>query len=73
VVEELGANTMLIGNQLLMSASVPGTVARVRDHGYNVRTVEIDEFEKAEAGLTCMAICLHRRRAGGHRASSIEA
>jgi len=54
--ERFGGNALRFGERLLMSASHPRTVARVRDAGFDVDTVDISELEKAEAGLSCMSL-----------------
>ena len=41
---------------LLMSSSAPKTAAMLAGLGYRVVTVEIDEFEKLEAGVTCLSV-----------------
>ena len=54
--EPLGANSLLIKNKLLYSASFPQTRAILERAGLDVVPVDISELEKAEAGLTCMSI-----------------
>jgi N-dimethylarginine dimethylaminohydrolase len=41
---------------LLMSSSAPKTAAMLAELGYRVVTVEIDEFEKLEARVTCLSV-----------------
>lgn len=60
VPEPAGANLLLVGAQVLVSASAPATAALLTDRGWAVTTVAIDELEKAEAGLTCMSVLLPR-------------
>lgn len=59
-VEPTGANALVVGDTVLASASAPRTVAMLRDRGLHVEVVAIDEFEKAEAGLTCLSVLLPR-------------
>ena len=54
--EPWGANVVRLPSGLLMNAAYPETAARVRELGHNVRLVDISEFGKAEAGLTCMSL-----------------
>ena len=56
--EPLAANTLTIGGTTLISASCPETANRLRAAGIRSRAVEISEFEKAEAGMTCMSLIL---------------
>ena len=44
------------GDTLVASASWPRTVERLRERGHRVRTVPLDELEKAEAGPTCLSL-----------------
>lgn len=54
--EPFGANVVRIEDTLLASASHPRTNASLERLGYDVRALEIDELEKAEAGLTCLSV-----------------
>jgi dimethylargininase len=56
--EPFGANVLRLDDQLIMNAAHPRTAAAVRALGYQVSTVDISEFGKAEAGLTCMSLLL---------------
>lgn len=58
VTEPAGADVLLVGEVVVVSASAPATAALVADRGFEVRTVAIDEFEKAEAGVTCLSVLL---------------
>jgi dimethylargininase len=55
-VEPWGANVLRVERDLVMNAAYPATVETVRALGYPVRVVDISEFGKAEAGLTCMSL-----------------
>ncbi|HEX5052080.1 MAG TPA: dimethylargininase [Planctomycetota bacterium] len=59
--EPFAANTLRIGEAVVMSASHARTIARVREAGFAVHTVAIDELEKAEAGVTCLSVLLPDR------------
>ena len=54
--EPFGANAIRVGNTIVMSASHPRTAERLARRGYQVRVVEIGEFEKAEAGVSCLCL-----------------
>ena len=50
------ANVVRLPSGLLMNAAYPETAARVQALGHEARLVDISEFGKAEAGLTCMSL-----------------
>ncbi len=54
--EPWGANVLRLHHGLIMNDKYPQTAAIVRDLGYPVHTVDVSEFGKAEAGLTCMSL-----------------
>jgi len=54
--EPFGANALRIDDVLLYSASYPHTLRRLRSRGFQVETLEVDELEKAEAGVTCCSL-----------------
>ena len=56
--EPFAANLLRLDHTLLASASHPRTNAQLRALGLPLRTVAIDELEKAEAGMTCMSLLL---------------
>lgn len=56
--EPFGANVLRLEHELIMNAAYPRTAALVADLGYALRIVDIAEFGKAEAGLTCMSLLL---------------
>lgn len=59
VPEEHGGHVVLLGGRtLLMSTSAPRTAALYRDEGYDVRTVDIGEFEKLDGCVTCLSLRL---------------
>lgn len=57
------ANTLTLDHTTLVSASFPKTDARLRTAGIKTRAVDISEFEKAEGGLTCLALFVEARGA----------
>lgn len=58
--EPFAANALPIGERLVANAAFPHTLERVRAHaeraGLRVHAVDISEFGKAEAGLTCLSL-----------------
>jgi dimethylargininase len=56
--EPHGANTLRVGATVLMPMSAPSTAATLRSLDYRVECLDISEFEKAEAGVTCLSILL---------------
>jgi len=56
--EPYAANVMRLPTGLLASASYPKTLERIRAEGYPVMDVDISEFHKAEAGLTCLSLII---------------
>lgn len=54
--EAAAANTLRIGDTLLMQAGFPRTIDQVESLGYCVEAIDISEFAKAEAGLTCLSL-----------------
>jgi dimethylargininase len=59
VPEEPGAHVVTLdGHTVLMSASAPRTQEILESHGLRVVTVDISEFEKLEACVTCLSIRL---------------
>jgi dimethylargininase len=63
VAEPAGANVLLVGDTIVLSASAPRTAAMLRRRGYRVREVDISELEKVEAGPTCPSVLLPPARA----------
>ena len=57
--EPYAANVISAGSAVLMAAGFPQTAAVLDEAGWSVETVDISEFSKAEAGLTCMSILFH--------------
>ncbi len=56
--EASAANTLAFGNRILMPASNPLTAAKLERSGFSVTQLDISEFEKAEAGVTCLSLIL---------------
>jgi len=54
--EPFAANVLRLGEAICMHAGFPATRRLIEEAGYDVKTVDIGEFLKAEAGLTCMSL-----------------
>jgi len=54
--EPFGGNVLKIGDILCMNEAFPKTIMLIKSLGYKVDSVNISEFVKAEAGLTCMSV-----------------
>lgn len=58
--EPWAANVLRVGRTLLAADGFPRTNERLARRGYDVRTVDVSEFLKAEAGVTCKSLLLRR-------------
>lgn len=56
VAEEWAADVLAIGEVILMPAGFPNTAARLEAEAFTVRTLDVSELQKAEAGVTCMSL-----------------
>ena len=54
--EPFAGNTLTVGDSILFPAAHPRTAAKVEALGLKTQRVDISEFAKAEAGLTCMSL-----------------
>jgi dimethylargininase len=54
--EPLGANALIVENQVVYSKSFPRTCERLKDNGIFVNTVDVSETEKAEGAVTCCSL-----------------
>jgi dimethylargininase len=50
------ANTLALGGFVLVPAAYPATAAHLERQGFRVRSIDIAELMKAEAGLTCSSL-----------------
>jgi dimethylargininase len=57
--EPEAANLALVNNQVCLTNSHPHTAERIGRLGFEVRTVDVSEFAKAEGCVTCMSILLN--------------
>jgi dimethylargininase len=58
VIEPHAANVLRIGDVVLMPSNYPETVALLEATGYRVRTIDVSELIKADAGVTCMSLLI---------------
>jgi dimethylargininase len=56
VSEPWAANVLRTGDQLIAQTATPRTVECITARGHEPRLVDISEFAKIEAGLTCMSL-----------------
>ena len=56
--EAYAANTLAIGDVVLMTKGYPVSAQLVRDAGFDVITLDMSEFEKCEGALTCLSLLL---------------
>lgn len=54
--EPAGANTVLVGDTVVLAAGFPRTLALLESLGRKVKTVDLSELRKAEAGGSCMSL-----------------
>ncbi len=54
--EPWAANVLCIGQTVCVAEEFPETAAMLRDLDFKVRTIDISELSKAEAGLTCLSL-----------------
>jgi dimethylargininase len=59
--EWMAANVLLVNGTVAMHSGFHQTLALLQERKIPVRTVDISEFLKAEAGLTCMSIIFDSR------------
>jgi dimethylargininase len=54
--EPWAANVLSVTGSICVSDAFPRTAAMLSARGYDVRTVGVSEFAKAEGGMTCMSL-----------------
>ena len=65
--EPAAGNALLINGVVIIPASFPKTRALIEERGLRVRTTDLSELQKAEAGVTCTSLILN------HEAMTAEA
>lgn len=51
-----GANVLVLGQTVVVSSEAPETALLLAAEGYDVQIINISEFHKLEAGLTCLSV-----------------
>jgi dimethylargininase len=54
--EPWAANVLALGRSVCVSAAHPATAELLAGRGFDVRALDVSEFTKAEAGVTCMSL-----------------
>ncbi len=54
--EPFAANALLIGGTVMFPPAYPKSARRLKDHGIELRLVDMSELAKAEGGLTCCSL-----------------
>jgi len=57
--EPSGADILSLNGTVIAAASAPETRERIARAGFRVEAVDVSEFEKAEAGVTCLSLVIH--------------
>jgi dimethylargininase len=60
--EPWAANVVLVGASVCLAADHLRTAERIRGVGFDVQTINLSEFAKAEGGVTCLSILFRPRR-----------
>jgi dimethylargininase len=60
--EPWAANALPIGKYVCIPAEHVQTTALIRDRGFEVVTVELSEFAKAEGGITCLSLLFNESK-----------
>ena len=58
--EPAAANALLIKDVVIIPASFPKTRALLEQRGFRVRTIDLSELQKAEAGVTCGSLIFNK-------------
>jgi dimethylargininase len=59
--EPAAANALLINGVVVISASFPKTRALLEQRAFRVRTIDLSELQKAEAGVTCGSLIFNHK------------
>jgi dimethylargininase len=68
--EPWAANALLVGDVVVLPESSRRTASLLRERGFEIRTVDVSELEKAEAGLTCMSLIFDGSKRLPHSSTS---
>ena len=50
------ANALLIENVVIVPSAFPQTITLLESRGFNVKEIDVSEFQKAEGGVTCKSV-----------------
>ena len=56
--EPFGANIALVEDHVIIEATSVRTIALIRELGFDVHPINLSEFTKAEAGVTCLSLLI---------------
>jgi len=56
--ESYAANCLPIGNSIIYPTSFPKTGAKLKERGYQIVNVDVDELAKAEGAVTCCSLII---------------
>jgi dimethylargininase len=62
--EPAAANVLLLEDTLIMPTSFPRTRVLLEERGFCVRSIDVSELQKAEAGVTCCSLIFTHREEG---------
>src|SRR5262245_32276900 len=65
--EPWAANVVRLRSSIVAATAFPRTVNLIRRRGYDVHTVDVSEFAKAEGGVTCLSILIDDPAASAKR------
>jgi dimethylargininase len=54
--ERPAANSLRVGDRLIVPAGNPRTAKRLGERGFNIVEIDVSELQKAESGVTCMSL-----------------
>jgi dimethylargininase len=54
--EEYAANSLTIGNVVIIPDKHPKTTRNLEDHNYEVFSLDMSQFERCEGALTCLTL-----------------
>ena len=63
--DPFAADVLVVGRTVVSMAAHPRTAALIGALGFESRTLDLDEFAKAEGGVTCMSLVFLARGGAG--------
>ncbi len=66
--EPAAPNALLVEDVVVIPASFPKTRALLEQRGFRVRTIDVSELQKAEAGVTCCSLIFNDETMSAFRA-----